>query len=137
MLMIVVECSLLDCHLISYWQKNGPQIVLFILKDDRATAKNILKRGCGYKALQSLLCCHFFQKCSNLFIFWYCGRNVCFSKMPKFQDPTQPPSYQNRADGSRLKCQLTHENINTKVIWKNEKGAGLQFRLILYLLIQE
>ena len=25
----------------------------------------------------------------NILIFWYCGRNVCFFKMPKFQDPTQ------------------------------------------------
>ena len=53
------------------------------------TNSNMRKEGGGgYKGLQSLLGCRFFKKCSNFLIFWYCGRNVCFFKIPKFQDPT-------------------------------------------------
>ena len=61
--------------------------------------------------------------------------------IPKFQDPTPPPSHQNPFDRYLLKCQMTHENMDAKVIRKTEnipyQGVGLQFQLILHLLIEQ
>ena len=69
------------------------------------------QRGHGYKGLQSLLACNFFQECSHIFIFWYCGRNVCFFNLPKFQDPTQPPSFHTPSAKFLFTLQLTNENM--------------------------
>ena len=51
------------------------------------------KRGRSYQGMLSLLVFHFLKKCSNIFIFGCCGGNVSFFMVPKFQDPTQPPTW--------------------------------------------
>ena len=86
--------------------------------------------------LWSLLACHYFQKCPNILIFWYCGRNVCFSNMPKFQDPTRPPSFQIPSAKFLFKLQLTHENmghghrLSEKLKMVQQLGWTFKFNLL-------
>ena len=92
------------------------------------------KRGRGHKGLRNLLCCNFFQKSSNILIFWYCGRNLCFFKIPQFQDQIQTLSWLTPSAYSHIKLQLTHEIMDTKLSEKmkifhiRELAFNLNFR---------
>ena len=73
------------------------------------------KGGVGRRGCEAFLPVNFFLKCSNTFIFWYCGRNVFFFNMSKFQDTIQPPSFQTPSVKFLFKLRLTRENMGLEI----------------------
>ena len=130
------QCDLLSCFPLDFFfqQEIGILISVSSFLSCSTFSPNSL-RGRGHKGLRSLLCCHFFQKSSNILIFWYCGRNVCFFKIPQFQDPTQTPSWLTPSAYSYLKLHLTYEIMDSKLSEKMKifhiREFGLQFELPL------